>query len=950
MANTVLRHSPGKMPSRRGGTGVREARRIQPDEQSAPPTDAQTSVEPQIVSDQLSAEAEHLRDFRKYNPKTFDGSMDDPTKAQMWLTSVETIFRYMKCPNDQKVQCAIFFLTDRGTAWWETAERMLGSNVNHITWEQFKESFYEKFFSTSMRSAKQQEFLNLKKDNMTVEQYGAEFDILSRFAPDVVRNEAIGTDKFVSSLKQDLKGFVQAFRPTTHADALRLAMDMSLHERADLFKAAERGSIVTSLLQQEGLLESYLPVVAVGDLMDDTPTSQQGSVFATTRHEAKQAGTVVTCMLPILGHFAFVLFDSGSSHSFISSIFVQHLCLEVKPLSSILYVSTPSGEVILSKEKIKACQVEVANHVLDVTLLVLDIRDFDVILVMDWLSANHASIDCSRKEVLFNPPLTINFKFKGAGTVVLPKVISAMIANKLLSQGTWSILASVVDTREPEVSLSSEPVVREYPNVLPDELPGLPPPNEIDFSIELKPSTVLIFRALYRIASTELKELKDTFVIFFIDDILIYSKIEAEHKEHLHQALETLQANKLYAKFSKCYYRRFVENFSRIASPLTELTRKVTPFIWSPACESSFQELKKKLVTGPVFIVPDGSESFVIYSDASKKGLGCVLMQQGKVVAYASQGVEHEPEKMARVRKADMVADALSWKVSHSTVLIIEQAPLLRDFERAEIAISLNDPYMVEKRRLAEAGQDKEFSISSDDGLMFERCLCVPADSAYKDVPGLEAILLVAKYEERSGRLLVDKLTKSTHFIPRKSTYTTSKWGQLYMTEIVRLHGVPVSIVSDRDARFTSKFWKGLQFALGTMLDFSTVFHPQTNGQTERLNQIFEDMLLPLAWHRLKLCMAGVIGLLFVGRRKDERRKNLKFDVRDMNFFKVAPMKDVLRFEKKGKLSPRFVGPFEILERIGLMLRNRGTALVKVLWRNHGAEEATWERDDDMRP
>ena len=142
---------------------------------------------------------------------------------------------------------------------------------------------------------------------------------------------------------------------------------------------------------------------------------------------------MVTGTRPILGHFAFMFFDSGSSHSFISSIFVQHMCLEVKPLSSILYVSTPSGEVILSKEKIKACQVEVANHVLDVTLLVLDIRDFDVILVMDWLSANHASIDCSRKEVLFNPPLTINFKFKGAGTVVLPKVISAMKVSKLLN-------------------------------------------------------------------------------------------------------------------------------------------------------------------------------------------------------------------------------------------------------------------------------------------------------------------------------------------------------------------------------------------------------------------------------------------------------------------------------------------------------------------------------------
>ncbi|TYK11718.1 pol protein [Cucumis melo var. makuwa] len=80
--------------------------------------------------------------------------------------------------------------------------------------------------------------------------------------------------------------------------------------------------------------------------------------------------------------------------------------------------------------------------------------------------------------------------------------------------------------------------------------------------------------------------------------------------------------------------------------------------------------------------------------------------------------------------------------------------------------------------------------------------------------------------------IVVDRLTKSAHFVPGKSTYTASKWGQLYMTEIVRLHVVPVSIVSDRDARFTSKFWKGLQLALGTRLDFSIAFHPQTDGQT----------------------------------------------------------------------------------------------------------------------
>ncbi|KAA0067363.1 pol protein [Cucumis melo var. makuwa] len=333
------------------------------------------------------------------------------------------------------------------------------------------------------------------------------------------------------------------------------------------------------------------------------------------------------------------------------------------------------------------------------------------------------------------------------------------------------------------------------------------------------------------------KDFLDTFVIVFIDDILICSKTEAEHEKHLHQVLETLRANKLYAKFSKCefwlkkvsflghvvssYYRRFVEDFSRIASPLIQLTRKGTPFVWSPACESSFQELKQKLVSAPVLTVPDGSGSFVIYSDSSKKGLGCVLMQQGRVVAYASRQLKsheqnyhtHDLELAAVVfslkiwrhylygekiqiftdhkslkyfftqkelnmrqrrwlelvknydceilydpGKANVVANALSRKVAHSAALITKQAPLLRDLERAEIAVSigevtsqlaqlivqptlrqriivaqLNDPYLVEKRLLVEAGQSEDFSISSDDRLTFDGRLSVPEDSAVKE-------------------------------------------------------------------------------------------------------------------------------------------------------------------------------------------------------------------------
>ncbi|KAL0549242.1 hypothetical protein IC582_013723 [Cucumis melo] len=218
----------------------------------------------------------------------------------------------------------------------------------------------------------------------------------------------------------------------------------------------------------------------------------RGKVFATNKTEAERAGMVVTGTLPILGHYALVLFDLGSSHSFISSAFVLHARLEVEPLHHVLSVSTPSGECMLLKERVKACQIEIAGHVIEVTLLVLDMLDFDVILGMDWLAANHASIDCSRKEVAFNPPSMASFKFKGEGSRSLPQ----------------GILASVVDTREVDVSLSSESVVRDYPDVFPEELPGLPPHREVEFAIELEPGTVPISRAPYRMAPAELKELK----------------------------------------------------------------------------------------------------------------------------------------------------------------------------------------------------------------------------------------------------------------------------------------------------------------------------------------------------------------------------------------------------------------------------------------------------------
>jgi hypothetical protein len=189
-------------------------------------------------------------------------------------------------------------------------------------------------------------------------------------------------------------------------------------------------------------------------------------------------------------------------------------------------------------------------------------------------------------------------------------------------------------------------------------------------------------------------EYLDRFVVVFIDDIFIFSKNEEDHDEHLRVVLQKLRENQLYAKLSKCefwlkevsflghiisegriyvdpskvkgvlswktpqnisdiksflglagYYRRFIEGFSKISKPMTELLVKGNTFEWMPGHETSFQEMKKRLTTTPVLTMPDMEKPFSIYCDTSDQGLGSVLMQDGHVVAYASRQLRKHKEK-----------------------------------------------------------------------------------------------------------------------------------------------------------------------------------------------------------------------------------------------------------------------------------------------------------------
>ncbi|XP_042460894.1 uncharacterized protein LOC122044835 [Zingiber officinale] len=540
---------------------------------------------------------------------------------------------------------------------------------------------------------------------------------------------------------------------------------------------------------------------------------EPGHVYALTREEAQRAGgSVIRGIISVYSIPADILIDTGSSHSFISPEFVCKIrrVPTLRPYG--LSVLTPSGGVLMSDQEVKSCPLNFDSHILTVDLQVLEMTEFDIILGMDWLSEHHATVDYRAKVVTFQPLDQSSWEFIGINDRGV-SIISALQAQQLLARGCKGYLLSLVSSNvDSSVQLSDVHIIREYPDVFPEELPGLPPRRQVEFAIELLLSTASISKAPYRMAPRELEELKiqlqelldksfirpsvspwgapvlfvkkkdgslrlcidyrqlnsvtiknkyplpriddlfdqlkafmdlmnrvfleylDRFVIVFIDDILVYSRSEEEHEQHLRIVLETLRKERLYAKFSKCafwlssvgflghvisskgilvdpqkieavdrweqpksvqeirsflglagYYRRFVEGFSSIAAPLTRLTRKGVKFTWSEACEASFQELKQRLVSAPVLVIPSGDDGFILYTDASIQGLGAVLMQYDRVVAYASRQLkDHEknyPKELnLRQRrwmeflkdydctinyhpgKANVVADALSRK------------------------------------------------------------------------------------------------------------------------------------------------------------------------------------------------------------------------------------------------------------------------------------------------
>ena len=239
-----------------------------------------------------------------------------------------------------------------------------------------------------------------------------------------------------------------------------------------------------------------------------TKPCTQARVYAVTQQDADAAPDVVTSIISILDHDAYTLDDPRATHSFASKHFLNRFQIETQPLHDRMRVSLPDGDPLFSDRVVRDSRVLIGGQEFPADLVALDMRDFDVVLCMDWLSRHRATLDCYKKEVKFHRPGKLEVKFRGIRRELSSNMISAMAAQRMLRKGCQGYLAYVVETEKEGILVDEIPVVREFPDVFPDDIAGLPPEREVEFTIDLIRGTEPISVPPYRMAPVELRELK----------------------------------------------------------------------------------------------------------------------------------------------------------------------------------------------------------------------------------------------------------------------------------------------------------------------------------------------------------------------------------------------------------------------------------------------------------
>ncbi|GJW97185.1 putative reverse transcriptase domain-containing protein [Tanacetum coccineum] len=479
----------------------------------------------------------------------------------------------------------------------------------------------------------------------------------------------------------------------------------------------------------------------------------------------------------------------------------------------------------------------------------------------------------------------------------------------------------------------------------------------------------------------------DKFVIVFIDDILIYSKTKEDHEVHLKLVLELLKKERLYAKFSKCefwlqevHFLGHVVNHNgihvdpskieAIAKPLTSLTQKNKKYEWGAEQEEAFQTLKDNLCNAPILSLPDGIEDFVVYCDASNQGLGCVLMQRGKVIAYASRQLKiHEKNYTTHDLELGAVVFALkTWRhylYGTKSVIYTDHKSLQHIFDQKELNMR--------QRRWIELFSDYECEIRYHPGkanVVADALSRKERSEAFKEenapAERLHGLDQQMERKEDESLYFMDRI-----WVSLVGGVKTIIIDEAYKTSMVKLgKGCYIDVMSngmecrvyylDRDRGLHRVSGKPLQNALGSDCRYQRKCRSPVLWAEIRESMLIGSELVQETNDKVVLIKEKLKAAR--GRQKsyaDNRRKPLEFEVGSVHdTFHVSNLKKCLADanlhvpldEIKIDKTLHFVEePVEIIDREVKSLKRSKIPIVKVRWNSKRGPEFTWEREDHMK-
>nr|GEX15583.1 hypothetical protein [Tanacetum cinerariifolium] len=329
----------------------------------------------------------------------------------------------------------------------------------------------------------------------------------------------------------------------------------------------------------------------------------RGQAYALRDGDQNLGPNVVTGTFLLNNRYARVLFDSGSDKIFMNVNFSHLIDIEPIKVDHSYEVKLADGRVVSTNTILSGYALNLVYHLFVINLMPIELGTFYVIIRMDWLILHDAVIVCGKKEVHV-PLKKRKLVVKGNDCVSRLKVVSCLKVKKYVDRRSYLFVAQVIEKEPAERRLADVPVICEFPDMFPKDLPGLPPPQQVEFEIELVPGATN----------------------------------KEEHEEHLRMILELLQKEKLYAKFSKCEFwsdsMKFLGHMINSQGVYIDPTKIEAIKSWTAPKssiegeeeEEAFQLLNDKLCSASILALPEGSEDFVVYCDASLKGYGAVLM------------------------------------------------------------------------------------------------------------------------------------------------------------------------------------------------------------------------------------------------------------------------------------------------------------------------------------